>query len=113
MNRSLLRIPVFLLLLEVLIYAQKKPSINVSPARVKSGEQVMLTGIDFTPNRTVMSHLIKPDGSDYNPLRFRTNERGEFSHKIDTTMLDIGTFEVWVEDEASKVASDRIRFTVE
>jgi hypothetical protein len=73
----------------------------------------MLTGTGFTPNRTVMSHLFRPDGSEYNPLRFRTDERGEFSHKIDTVMLDIGTFELWAEDEASKIASNHTQFSVD
>jgi hypothetical protein len=94
-------------------YAQKKPEITVSPTKVKMGDPVQLTGTGFTPNRSVMSHLRRPDGSEYNPLRFRTTERGEFSHKIDTVMLDVGTFELWAEDEASKVISNRIQFNVE
>src|SRR5262249_28660037 len=55
-----------------------RPSIGVSPARVQSGDPVYLAGTGFTPDRTVMSHLVTPDKSEYNPLRFRTNERGEF-----------------------------------
>jgi len=61
----------------------------------------------------VMSHLRRPDGTEYNPLRFRTDERGAFVHKIDTVMLDVGTFEVWAEDEGSTVLSNRAQFTVE
>lgn len=60
-----------------------------------------------------MSHLRRPNESEYNPLRFRINERGEFVHKIDTVMLDTGTFEVWVEDETSQTVSNRVQFTVE
>src|SRR5262245_15265575 len=105
-------LPVSLLMVGV-FYAQKRPEISVSPARVKMGDPVQLTGTGFTPNRSVMSHLRRPDGSEYNPLRFRTTERGEFSHKIDTVMLDVGTFELWAEDEASKVVSNRIQFSVE
>ena len=101
------------LLMVVVFYAQKRPEISVSPARVKMGDPVQLTGTGFTPNRSVMSHLRRPDGSEYNPLRFRTTERGEFSHKIDTVMLDVGTFEVWAEDEASKTVSNRTQFSVE
>jgi hypothetical protein len=104
----------FLLLLLIAVTAcgQKKPEISVSPARVKSGGLVMLNGTGFTPDRPVLSHLLKPDGTEYNPLRLRSNGRGELVHKIDTVMLDIGQFEVWVEDEASKVVSDRVRFVV-
>jgi hypothetical protein len=93
--------------------AQAKPRINVTPTHVESGGAVYLLGTGFTPNRTVMSHLIRPDGSEYNPLRLRTDDRGEFSHKIDTTMVDLGTFQLWVEDEASRTASNRMQFTVE
>src|SRR5689334_19761774 len=94
-------------------FAQKKPEISVSPSHVKVGGSVLMSGTGFTPNRSVMSHLQRPDGSEYNPLRFPINEHGEFSHKIDTVMLDLGTFELWAEDEASKVVSNRIQFSVE
>ena len=93
--------------------AQKKPEVRVSPNRVKSGDPVLLTGTGFTPNRTVMSHLLRPNGSEYNPLRFRTDEHGQFIHKIDTVMLDLGTFESWAEDEGTKVTSNRAQFKVE
>ena len=93
--------------------AQAKPHLEVSATSVKSGGLVYVTGTGFAPNGTVMSHLIRPDGSEYNPLRLRTNERGEFFHRIDTTMLDVGTFDLWAEDEASKAVSNRIHFTVE
>jgi hypothetical protein len=96
-----------------LIYGQQPPQVAAVPARVRSGEQVMLTGTGFTPNRSAMSHLLKPDGTEYNPLRVRINERGEFSHKIDTVMLDLGAFEAWAEDETTKVISNRTRFAVE
>jgi hypothetical protein len=95
------------------LYSQRTPRVSVSATRVKSGDYVLLTGTGFTPNRTVMSHLQRPNRSEYNPLRFRTDEKGEFSHKIDTVMLDLGTFEVWAEDEGSKVVSNRAQFTVE
>jgi hypothetical protein len=91
---------------------QKKPEISVTPARVKLNELVMLNGTGFTPDRPVLSHLRKPDGTEYNPLRLRSNTRGELVHKIDTVMLDLGAFEAWVEDEDAKVVSNRVQFTV-
>jgi len=95
-----------------MIWMQKKPEISVSAARVKSGDLVMLNGIGFTPDRPVLSHLLRPDGTEYNPLRLRSNVKGELVHKIDTVMLDLGTFEAWVEDEDAKVVSNRAKFTV-
>ena len=112
-NRYLLRALLVSLLLVAVVYAQKKPEISVSPVHVKAGDPVMLTGTGFTPNRSAMSHLLRPNGTEYNPLRLRIDERGEFTHKIDTVMLDIGTFELWAEDETSKVVSNRIQFKVE
>ena len=113
MNRYLIRALWVSLFLFTLVYGQQKPAISVSPSRVKVGDPVMLTGTGFTPSRSVMSHLRKPDGSEYNPQRFRTDERGEFSHKIDSVMMDVGTFELWAEDEATKVVSNRTQFRVE
>jgi len=93
--------------------AQKKPEVRVTPDHVKSGDPILMTGSGFSPNRTVMSHLLRPNGSEYNPLRFRTDEHGEFVHKIDTVMLDLGTFESWAEDEMTKTLSNHAKFTVE
>jgi hypothetical protein len=113
MTRRYLRAAFLLsLLIAVAACAQGKPEIKVSTARVKSGGLVMLNGTGFTPDRPVLSHLRKPDGTEYNPLRLRSDQRGELVHKIDTVMLDIGQFEVWVEDEASKVVSNRVQFVV-
>ena len=113
MNRNLLRALSIGLLLAAIGFAQRKPEVGVSPVRVKSPDSVLLTGKGFTPNRSAMSHLLRPNGSEYNPLRFRINDKGEFVHKIDTVMLDHGTFEVWAEDEASQTLSNRVLFTVE
>jgi len=113
MNSWLPRALLVSLLVFATVYGQNRPEIGVSPSRVKHGDPVLLTGTGFTPNRSVMSHLRRPDGSEYNPLRFRTDEHGDFTHKIDTVMLDFGTFELWAEDEPSKVVSNRTRFTVE
>jgi len=113
MNRHLFRALLVSLVFLTVVYAQKKPEISVSPARVKVGEPVMLKGTGFTPNRSAMSHLRRPDGTEYNQLRFRIDERGEFSHKIDTVMMDVGTFELWAEDETSKLVSNRTQFKVE
>ncbi len=94
-------------------HSQGKPAISVSAPYAKAGDLVLMTGTGFTPNRTVMSHLRRPDGSDYHPLRLRTNELGEFLHKIDTVTLEIGMFELWVEDETTHVESNRVHFSVE
>jgi hypothetical protein len=107
------RSAVIVLALCSLTWAQQKLVIKADRSRVKSGEILYVTGTGFTPDRAVTAHLIRPDKTEYNPLRLRANAAGELVHKIDTVMLDIGTFELWVEDEASKTTSNRIQFTVE
>jgi hypothetical protein len=88
-----------------------QPHITLSAERVKTGDSLILTGMDFTPNRLATSHLLAPDGMEYNPLRLRINERGEISHRIDSTMLEPGVFEVWVDDDTSGRGSNRLSFT--
>src|SRR5689334_18875942 len=100
-NRYLLTALWFLIV--VVLLAQVKPEVHVSTAQVRSGDPVYLMGTGFTPKRTAISHLVRPDGTEYSPLRFRTDDHGGFSHKIDTMTLDIGTFQVWAEDETSRV----------
>jgi len=109
----ILRVLPILLALCPLTGAQQKLSINADHSKVRSGEILYVNGSGFTPGRAVISHLIRPDKTEYNPLRLRANAAGEVVHKVDTVMLDIGTFEMWMEDEDSKATSNRIQFTVE
>jgi len=109
---AILRMAAIVLALSPLL-AQQKLVIKTDRSRVKSGEILYVTGTGFTPDRAVIAHMIRPDKTEYNPLRLRANAAGEVVHKIDTVMLDVGTFELWVEDEASKTTSNRIQFTVE
>ena len=55
-----------------------------------------------------MSHLRRPDGTEFPGLRLLTDERGEFTHVIDTYLFEGGIHEVWVVDSngvSSNVAS--------
>jgi len=110
---AILRTTAILLMLGSLTWAQQKLVIKADRSRVKSGEIIYVTGTGFRPGSAVSSHLIRPDKTEYNPLRLRADAAGEFVHKIDTVMLDIGTFEMWVEDESSRATSNRILFTVD
>jgi hypothetical protein len=110
---AILRTATIILALCSLAWAQQKLVIKADRSRLKVSEILYVTGTGFTPNGAVISHLIRPDKTEYNPLRLRASATGELVHKIDTVMLDVGTFEMWVEDEASKANSNRIQFTVE
>jgi hypothetical protein len=69
-----------------------------------------MKGAGFSPLSDAISHLKKPDGSEYNPIIFLTNEKGEFEHDIESFLLPIGVMEVWVVDVKTNVSSNIARF---
>src|SRR5947199_10361723 len=93
-------------------FAQTKPEVTISPAKVQHSGHVDLRGTGFTPKANVFSHLRRPDGTEFPVLPMMTNDRGEFTHDIDTLILSPGVHEVWVEDPKSKATSDVVRFDV-
>src|ERR1043165_3324620 len=58
----------------------KAPTITLSATRLTEGQHVLMKGAGFTPLSDAVSHLKKPDGSEYNVIPFLTNEKGEFEH---------------------------------
>jgi hypothetical protein len=73
---------------------------------------IAMKGTGFTPKSTALSHLKRPDGTEFPVLPMLTNEQGEFTHDIDTLLLSPGTHEVWVQDDKSKSTSEIVRFEV-
>jgi hypothetical protein len=71
-----------------------------------------MEGVGFTPNKYALSHLRRPDGTEYPVLQLLADERGDFTHLIDTLLMDVGTYELWAVDETSKSVSNTVRFEV-
>ncbi len=92
--------------------AQRVPRITASPLHLAPTDPVEIRGSGFTPSRLVVSHLRRPDGTEYGVLWILTNAQGEFSHPIDTLLLLPGTHELWIVDEAAQVTSNTVRFTI-
>jgi len=93
-------------------FAQTKPEVTISPAKIQHSGHVDLRGTGFTPKANVYSHLRRPDGTEFPVLSMMTNDRGEFTHDIDTLILSAGTYEVWVVDESAKTSSNVALFEV-
>ncbi len=72
----------------------------------------MIQGSGFTPKHNVMSHLRKPTGEEYPVLPLLTNDRGEFTHDIDTLVLIHGVHELWVVDDGANLTSNHVQFEV-
>jgi hypothetical protein len=88
------------------------PIVTVSLDRVPDQGNLDLKGTGFTPNQNVTSHLLKPDGTEFPFLPILTDGNGEFTHEIESLLLDAGTHELWVVDDATNVTSNVARFEV-
>jgi len=88
----------------------KGPTITLSETRLPEGGHVLMKGAGFTPLSDAISHLKKPDGSEYNTIIFLTNDKGEFEHDIESFLLPIGVMEVWVVDAKTNVSSNIAKF---
>ena len=87
-------------------------TITLSRDRVVDRGGVILTGTAFPPKAIVYTHLRRPDGTEFPALRFLTDEKGEFTHKIETFTLQEGTHAVWVVDGSGK-SSKVLTFVVQ
>jgi len=93
-------------------YAQTAPKITISSIQTSHDDPVELRGTGFSANKYALSHLKRPNGTDYPILPFVTNDRGEFSHTLDSTLLSPGIHELVVIDEKSNARSNMVRFVV-
>jgi len=103
---------VLLVVLTAASSAQSTPKVTLSANRVPTPGYLTVQGSRFTPKRNISSHLCAPSGKEYPVLPLLTDERGAFTHEIETLVLTIGVHELWVVDDTSKVASNRVRFEV-
>ena len=92
--------------------AQPDPQIRLSAEQIPRHGQVEVHGAGFTPQQNVSSHLRRSDGSDFPTLPIMTDGRGEFTHTIDTMVLELGPHELWVVDDRSGRTSNHVRFEV-
>src|SRR5688572_16063209 len=99
--KVVLRLLIVSLLFVAASFAQRKPQLALSPAKVHLGGEVTMRGVGFTEKKYALSHLRRPDGTEYPVLRLLANERGEFTHTVDTLLMDVGTYELWAIDEDS------------
>lgn len=90
--------------------APQGPRITIEPYRLPQSGVTRLHGTGFTPLSDVVSHLKRPDGTEFPTLNFYTDAKGEFDHDIESFLLAIGTHEVWVIDTKTGVSSNVAKF---
>jgi hypothetical protein len=92
--------------------AQPDPQVRLSSDRIPRHGHVEVRGAGFTPQQNVSSYLRRSDGSDFPVLPIMTDAGGEFTHTIDTMVLELGPHELWVVDDPSGRTSNHVRFEV-
>jgi hypothetical protein len=89
-----------------------KPTIKLSGDRIPANGDVHLTGEGFTPRSDAISHLKRPDGTEFPTIIMLTDDKGKFTHLIETWLLQVGVHEVWVIDQQTGVTSNVAKFEV-
>lgn len=87
------------------------PRVRLSRDKIADRGRLELKGTGFTPRASITSHMKRPDETEFPVLRFLTDDKGEFTHSIDTLTLLAGTHEVWVVDKDG-VSSNVVKFKV-
>jgi hypothetical protein len=87
------------------------PTVTLSTERIQHKGWVGVRGEGFTPNADIRSHLKKSDGTEFPVLPMLTDEKGQFTHEIDTLLLAPGIHELWVIDSTG-VSSNVAKFEV-
>ena len=88
------------------------PKITLSQTHVPAKGNIQMHGEGFTPGADCNSHLKRPDGNEFPVLGLIADEKGEFSHEIETLLLGLGTHEVWVIDTRTNKSSNVATFEV-
>ena len=102
----------FVLLTTAISAQTKAPKITVSPEKVLHPYPVQMKGTGFSPKSDVLSHLRRPDGTEFRILQMYTNNKGEIDHEIDTIVMVPGVYDLWVEDPKAKTTSNVAHFEV-
>jgi hypothetical protein len=97
--------PGVVILLASVVSAYAEPRLTLSRYQIHAGEVMTLWASGFAPEAKIVSHLIRPDGTEYPVMTFDTDMRGELTHSITIVPIAYGTYEVRMRDEGSKAAA--------
>lgn len=87
------------------VCAGAEPRLTLSKYQIYAGEVITLRASGYAPNTKLVSHLFRPDGTEYPVMTFETDARGELSHRITIVPIDFGTYEIRVLEEVSRAAA--------
>ena len=92
--------------------AAAAPKITLSTDTVFHKGFVQMYGSGFTPKTEAKSHLRRPNGTEFPVLPIYTDEKGGFTHEVDSLLLLEGPHELWVIDGSTGVSSNVATFKV-
>lgn len=92
--------------------APTNPRLTILPSFGPVGTVVSVEGKGFTPGGKIESHLRKPDGQEFRALELGANDRGGYTHVINTQSLAPGIYSLWWIDVKSSKKTDTGEFIV-
>jgi hypothetical protein len=98
----------YLMSLSVLLaaaHAGAAPRLALGAYQVKPGDSIVIHATGFTPKSIVVSHLTRPDGTEYPSMSFQADARGEFSHTIVIVPPLTGTYVLQMSEASSKAGA--------
>lgn len=87
--------------------------VNCWPPNGPAGTQFSYTGQGFTGRYGVTSHLRRPNGTEFGTLQIPTDGQGRFTHAVNSSGFAAGVYELWAEDNNTRVVTSRVTFRVQ
>lgn len=88
------------------------PKIAVKPKSGVPGTPFTVKWTGFSDNGTLISHLQKPDGSEYPTKNFTVDSRGKAEFVIDSNSFTSGQYNLWAEDTCTGKRTKTVSFTI-
>ena len=86
---------------------QAQPTLTFSVSQMYHGEIVHIRGTGFTPGGDLLSHLFRPDGTEYPETSMKANAKGELIHDITIVPPYFGTYELLIDDVRAKASASQ------
>jgi hypothetical protein len=88
------------------------PQLSVATASGTPGTTFVLSGIGFSANSSVTTHLQQPDGTELPTSTSSTNSNGNYSYNVDSSSFVPGNYSAWGVDNTTNAVSNRVGFKV-
>lgn len=89
-----------------------RAEVSLSPTTGSAGTTLTLTGRGFSGRHGATTRIRRPDGSEAAAVQVGTDASGQFTRRIDSSGFAAGSYEAWAVDDATRIASNRVGFSI-